>query len=366
MTRVWEAHTVTQHLAALDLDDAGHPADVRSVLALALTAHSEAIATGTPPEHRLARLRELGARRAAARGPLDPLLDALHTTTDNVVEAVASAQQVLGDTEHLIDRIRATGSAFVRALLTGFQEAYPSGKGHPAPSDRQLLASGLLWHNDIPCRLRGRVAKSYAVVAVHRENTAPGDLTTMLDNAFAACGVTEVLPLVTENEGYVLAPARDERQAAGLCRQVHQALGGETWLAVSWCPSHEVSFAGEEAQAVLTLVRDGQRETGVYQLGDVLVEYAVLQDPSAVNHLASLIAPVLRQETLHTTLKAFIAANGNRSKAADALKIHRSTLDYRLSRIEQLTGCQPTNDRGVQLLATAMATCAAPQENAGA
>jgi DNA-binding protein Fis len=365
MTRVWEAHIVTQHLAALDLDDAGHPADVRSVLALALTAHSEAIATGAPPEQGLARLRELGARRAAARGPLDPLLDALHTTTDNVVEALVSAQQVVGDTAELAARVRATGSAFVRALLTGFQEAYPSAPG-PMSSDRQLLASGLLWHNDIPRRLRGRVAKSYAVVAVHRENTAPGDLTALLDNAFAACGVTEVLPFVSEDDSYVLAPARDERQAEDLCRRVHEALGGETWLAVSWCPSYEVSTAREEVQAVLTLVRDGQREPGVYQLGDVLVEYAVLQDPSAVNHLASLIAPVLRQETLHTTLKAFIAANGNRSKAADALKIHRSTLDYRLSRIEQLTGCQPTNDRGVQLLATAMATCAAPSENAGA
>ncbi|MGW4214733.1 PucR family transcriptional regulator [Lentzea sp. NPDC004789] len=366
MTRVWEAHTVTQHLAALGLDDTDHPADVRSVQALALTAHSEAIATGTPPEHGLARLRELGARRAAARGPLDPLLGALHRTTDDVVEALASAQQVLGDTAHLVDRVRATGSAFVRALLTGFQEAYPSGQEHPPPSDRQLLASGLLWHNEVPHRLRGRVAKSYAVVAVHRENTAPGDLTAMLDKAFTACGAADVLPLITEDDGYVLAPARDEGQAADLCRQVHQALGGETWLAVSWCPSHEVSTSREEVQAVLTLVRDGQREAGVYQLGDVLVEYAVMQDPSAVNHLAALIAPVLRQEVLHTTLKAFIAANGNRSRAAEALKIHRSTLDYRLSRIEQLTGCQPTNERGVQLLATAMATCAAPPENAGA
>ena len=81
----------------------------------------------------------------------------------------------------------------------------------------------------------------------------------------------------------------------------------------------------EEVRAVLTLVRDGAREPGVYQFDDVLVEYAVLQAPSTVDQRTALITPVLRQGVLYATLKAFVAANGNRDKAADALKIHRST-----------------------------------------
>src|SRR5687768_1193341 len=118
MTQVWEAVTgasaaagstlfdeplldggiVADQLAALDLEPARHPADVRPMLVLAVTAHGEAIATGVPPERGLARLRELGARRAAARGPLDPILTALHEVTDNVVEATMSAQRLIGDT----------------------------------------------------------------------------------------------------------------------------------------------------------------------------------------------------------------------------------------------------------------------------
>ncbi|MFC3895761.1 PucR family transcriptional regulator [Lentzea rhizosphaerae] len=344
---------VADQLSALDLEMSRHPADVRPMVLLAVTAHSEAIATGVPPERELARLRELGARRAAARGPLDPVLAALHEVTDNVVEATLSARHAIGDTTELAERVRATGTAFVQALLTGFQEGYAA-EQEPRPS-------GSAWDR----HLHGRAASNYAVVAVHCDRTTSGDLTTVLDDAFTACGVPDAVPLVTGDGSYVLVPARDEQCAVDLCRQVHQRLGGEAWLAVSWCSSSEVDFRREEAHAVLNLVRDGARQPGVYQLDDVLVEYAVLQDPSTVDQLTALITPVLRQDLLHATLKAFITANGNRSKAADALKIHRSTLDYRLGRIEQLTGCQPTSDRGVQLLAIALATCAAPRENTG-
>ena len=107
---------------------------------------------------------------------------------------------------------------------------------------------------------------------------------------------------------------------------------------------------------MLALARGGGRAPGTYQVDDVLVEYAVMQDSSVMANLVSLITPILRQEALRTTLEVFIDANGNRSKAAGVLNIHRSTLDYRLGRIEQLTGCQPTSARGVQMLATALAT----------
>ncbi len=38
------------------------------------------------------------------------------------------------------------------------------------------------------------------------------------------------------------------------------------------------------------------------------------------------------------TLKAFFAANANASEAADKLYLHRNSLPYRLSRVQELTG----------------------------
>jgi hypothetical protein len=350
---------LAEQIAEFDAEATPHLADLPAVLVLAVSAHSTAIETGAPPARELARLREFGARWATARGPLDPLLTALRKVTESVVRAAVAEQHHFGDPTALVGRIRATGASFVRELLTGFQQAYEPDSDpsldNPTPLDRQLLASSLLWSVEIPDSLRAKAAHSYAVIAVHRHGPAGDDLATALDEAFAECGVRDTLFMITENDGYVLVPAHDEHHAINLCNRAHRRLGGRTWFAVSWRSRQEVGAGRQEAHAVLALVR-GDREPGVYQLLDVLVEYAVMQDPLAMGHLISVITPVLRQEVLRTTLEAFIAANGNRSKAAGALKIHRSTLDYRLSRIEQLTGHQPTSSRGVQILATALAT----------
>lgn len=68
-----------------------------------------------------------------------------------------------------------------------------------------------------------------------------------------------------------------------------------------------------------------------------------------------LIEPVVARTELLRTLEALIAADGNRARAATDLIIHRSTIDYRLGRIEALTGHSPTRVRGLQTLCTALA-----------
>ena len=347
---------LAEQITEVDVAATPHLADLRAVLVLAVSAHTAAIETGAPPERDLARLCELGARWARARGPLDPLLTALRKVTESVERTAVAELRELGDTVELVGRIRATGASFVRELLTGFQQAYDPGLGDPAPLDRQLLASSLLWSVEIPESLRAKAAPAYAIVAVRRHGPAADDLVTSLDRAFTHCGARDPLFMITGNEGYALVPAHDEHHALHLCARAHRRLGGQTWFAVSWRPRHDVGAGRQEAHAVLALVRGGGEEPGVHQLLDVLVEYAVMQDPLAMGHLITVITPILRQEVLRTTLEAFIAANGNRSRAAAALRIHRSTLDYRLSRVEQLTGYQPTSARGLQLLATALAT----------
>lgn len=93
----------------------------------------------------------------------------------------------------------------------------------------------------------------------------------------------------------------------------------------------------------------------VYQLGDVAVKCAVASSPAVSRCLAALIEPVVTRPELLETLKALIAADGNRARAASELIIHRSTIDYRLQRIEQLTGHSPTSVSGMRTLCTALA-----------
>lgn len=336
-------------LAELDVTPHPHLPDLRAVLALVASLHDDACHFGALSPAGLRQIRETGARWAEARRPLDPLLLTLRSFTNKLVEAVVTDVVDPASAPEISAAVRATGTVLVRELLAGFQQAYDSDHG-AAPLDRQELASNLLWSNDVPTDPRIDTAGHYAVVAVHR--TGSGDeLGALLDNSFRTGGA---LSVVTGDRGYVLLPADDEQQAADLCHQAHRLLDGEVWFAMAWRSRAEVSAGRQEATSVLALARG--RAPGVYRIEDVLVEYAVMQDASATGCLVTMITPILRQEALHTTLEVFIAANGNRSKAANLLQIHRSTLDYRLSRIEQLTGCQPTSARGVQMLATALAT----------
>jgi sugar diacid utilization regulator len=126
------------------------------------------------------------------------------------------------------------------------------------------------------------------------------------------------------------------------------------WLAVAWRANTGIEEGRHEASVVLDLVTSLAQPPGVYGVEDVVVEYALMQDTSALVALLSLIAPVVHQQSLRTTLETLIATGGNRSKAANALDIHRSTLNYRLGRIEQLTGHTPNIAHGLQTLAAAL------------
>ncbi|NGY64206.1 PucR family transcriptional regulator [Lentzea sp. NEAU-D13] len=338
----------------VELDPAPDDSDsteLRALQTLVLSLHDKVISTGTLPEQDLSALREAGADWAVARRPLDPVLHMVRHLTDDAARAVFSRRADIG----LTTRVKATGAAAARELLTGFQRSYDSGADSSASQDRRLLASSLLWGDELPAELRARAADAYAVVAVHR-NADGNDLETALDHAFWSCGGHGALSSVTGEDGFVLVPTSDEASAAELCREVCRRLGGELWLGVSWRPSQEIGAARQEADSVLALARGGRRPPGAYRVEDVFVEYAVLQDPAVQVSFLELITPVLRQDSLRTTLEVFIDANGNRSKAAGELNIHRSTLDHRLGRVEQLTGCRPTGARGLQTLATALTT----------
>jgi hypothetical protein len=338
---------VAEQSSELEAVPAVPPTELRAALVLAISSHDEAIDSRQLRERKFGRLRDLGVRWAVRRYPLDPLLSLLRGVTEKMARAVASER---GDLAALAC-VRANGAAFAREVLAGFQHAYEH-DFHQVGDDWALLASSLLWSDQLPAELRAIAADSYAVVAVHWPNQSAHEANTLLHNAFQSCGAQGTLTLVTGEDAYVLAPAEDERQALSLCRQVHDLVGGELRLAVSWRTRQEVRAGRQQACAVLQLARG--REPGVYQLDDVLVEYAVMQEPSVLNCLISLITPVLPHRTLLTALDVLIDANGNRSKAAKVLNIHRSTLEHRLGRIEQLTGCQPINARGVQTLATAL------------
>jgi sugar diacid utilization regulator len=128
------------------------------------------------------------------------------------------------------------------------------------------------------------------------------------------------------------------------------------WVAPHWARAAEVPAAAAAAGDVVALAVASDAPAGVHRLEDFAVEYAAMRHASVETEMRRLIEPVFAGPGLAETLRAFLRADGNRTRAAEALIVHRSTLDYRLKRIAQLTGYDPVKPAGMQVLAVSMTT----------
>jgi len=324
--------------------------DLGAALALVRAAHDNALRSAAAQLGDFeADLRRVGLGWATARQPLDPLLDLVSALNEKMLSMAGPPGAAV---------VTETGGLIIRAILTGFQHAYQwTPRDRVASDDRRLLAAALLWDLDVPPDHRLPLAESYAVIAIpHGGKDGAGLDADELVAHFDRSGISDALPLLADPLSYVLVPSPDKRDAARLARQLYGRLPNQQLLALAWRRRAKVPSGRQEARDIARIVAVSERPPGVYQLDDVLVEYAVLQEPSVADRLVRVVTPLGNLPMLLTTLSSFIAANGNRSKAAGVLDIHRSTLDYRLQRIEQLTGTDPTSAGGLQLLSIALTT----------
>lgn len=67
-----------------------------------------------------------------------------------------------------------------------------------------------------------------------------------------------------------------------------------------------------------------------------------------------MLDPLRRVPDLLPTLEAFVSTEANRKKAATQLVVHPNTVDYRLKRIEQITGIDPMKSSGLRALHAAL------------
>jgi sugar diacid utilization regulator len=117
----------------------------------------------------------------------------------------------------------------------------------------------------------------------------------------------------------------------------------------------DVGRAASQAQDVVRLARRLDRGPGGYLLRDVLLEYQLSRFSDATPELVHLLDPIDRNPDLAHTLETYLGHDLDRRRTAAALHVHPNTLDYRLRRIVELTGLDPSTTRGLQLLAASLA-----------
>lgn len=295
------------------------------------------------------RVRAAGEAWAVAGEAQDERADRLRELTTCLMDAVTFAR---GGNTHPAElaKVVAAGGELMKEFLAGVDRGIGVVDDHEDSSaGRGGLVEDLIADRTLPRHVEQELANRY-VVAVTR--FADVDRPPM--SVFKECGGPGTLVATIGADVVMLAPDHDDSRSTRLLGELGGMLAGTAWTATASRDRADIPEAYQEAVEVLGLVRAGSRDLGVYRMADVLVEYAVAKHEGVAGSLAAIFRPLMAHEVLRDTLDALIRADYNRNRAAKTLFIHRSTLDYRMQRIERVTGYDPASGRGAQVLAMAM------------
>jgi hypothetical protein len=330
-----------------------------------------------PPE-RLAEIRTSAARRAEERVPLDAVLTAYHVGGRIGWQALCAeaqpdeTQALITAATRVLSYVQQVTAEVAAAYLEEQQTIY--GEERDA---RRSLASALLAGEpaeSLAARLGVQIAPAYLVVslrlAAHPDETDKGvggavaarRKVRRVQSALDEWAGEPVVGLLEPAGGAVLFPSTAD-SVTSLAERLPDVVelvaksagadaiaGGAAAVGVG-----DVARAAAQALDVVRLARQLEKPPGGYLLRDVLLEYQLTRPSDAQTELARLLDPIDRNPDLPHTLEVYLAHDLDRRRTAAALHVHPNTLDYRLRRIVELTGLDPSTSRGLQLLGAAVA-----------
>jgi hypothetical protein len=122
-----------------------------------------------------------------------------------------------------------------------------------------------------------------------------------------------------------------------------------------------VGQAAREAVDTSAVLADSDRRCRVAFSEEIALDILIGSHDGMRQRLIKRVAKVASRPDLWETLREFYQADLDRGRTARRLGVHRSTLDYRLNRMEQLAGISPTSVQGILLFASARAATQASE-----
>ena len=327
----------------------------------------------------LGDVRLSAARRAEERVPLEAVLTAYHVGARIGWEAIVDAAEPDETDAVVAAGVRVLGYAqqVTAEVAAAYLEEQQTIYGEERDA-RRALASALLSGepaDSLAQRLAVTIHPAYVVVAL-RIDPHPDENDRGVGGAIAARRKVRraqralddwlgepVVGLLDPVGGAVLLPAEPETaqesadRLAELVAAVSEAAGAAVTAGGAVAVGvGDIARAAAQAQDVVRLARVLGREPGGYLLRDVLLEYQLTRPSDAQSDLAQLLVPLDRNPDLPLTLEVYLDHDLDRRKTAAALHVHPNTLDYRLRRIVELTGLDPSTTRGLQMLGAALAS----------
>ncbi|MET8423337.1 helix-turn-helix domain-containing protein [Nocardia sp. NPDC004860] len=318
------------------------------------------------------RLAEAAAGWAREGVPIDTVLHSIHEGFQIGMDLVLSKV-----TEHdfgsllegaklvvtMLDTISATVSrAYVREFKAVVSEHHTA---------VHTLTSALIGGHPTSTMAREcgiEIAAEYSVLALDIPEH-PDEHHPMLDGKVVArrklrrlqaelairCG-ERALALLSVDGGTVLIPTGALTDAAldELVARLSAAAHVPVTAALVVAAVDELSSAADRAHELLDMVQRLECLPGLYRFADMALEYQLTRPGPGLETLGALLNPLDAHTELLQTLSCHISNNLSRRRTARVMHIHTNTVDYRLKRIYQLTGFDPTVNSGLWQLRSAL------------
>ncbi|QLY34500.1 helix-turn-helix domain-containing protein [Nocardia huaxiensis] len=169
------------------------------------------------------------------------------------------------------------------------------------------------------------------------------------------CG-GHALSLLGANGGTILLPAGAMTAEAldGLITTLSSAAQVSITATVIHAETERIPEAADRAHELLDMVHRLQCAPGLYRFDDLAMEYQLTRPGPGREYLGALLDPLDEYPELLETLRRHIGNDLSRQRTARLLGVHTNTVDYRLKRIGQLTGFDPSQSSGLWYLRSAL------------
>ncbi|WP_086820342.1 CdaR family transcriptional regulator [Allokutzneria sp. NRRL B-24872] len=360
--------------------------DINRVIAQTLRSFVAMVRTKSlPSAEELAFLRESAARRAEEGIPIDIVLTAYHIGVQVVWESLTP--EVRPEEVHDVMAVNSLALRYLELITPAVGAGYLDQRQtlfDDERSARHTLLTALL--DGAPAdaaagRTGFRLPPCYLVLALS-VGSHPDETQTGVDQLVAGRRKLRrlraelerqirgpVLSSLTPAGGIALLPHptpvgevgdRDWDRLRRIVADVARAAGAEITGGVTAVAPQEVAGAAKLADEVRAVAAASGKPSGVYRLDDVLLEYQLSRPSAARDRLAAMLRPLDGNEELVQTLETYLRRGSRRPTATD-LHVHPNTVDYRLRRIAELTGLDPTSVADIALISAALAARATPR-----
>ncbi|MFC9897235.1 PucR family transcriptional regulator [Nocardia sp. NPDC127579] len=169
------------------------------------------------------------------------------------------------------------------------------------------------------------------------------------------CG-GKALSLLSVDGGTILLPATllGDEDLDALIHNLSRAAQVPITATVVTVPTAGVPGAADQVHELLDMVQRLRYRGGLYRFDQLAMEYQLTRPGPGIDWLRTILAPLDDYPELLETLQRHFSHDLTRRRTAESLHVHANTVDYRLKKISQLTGFDPTTVSGIWHLRAAL------------